>query len=394
MIRTGLIGTAVAAANEADPLRSEVFDFQQPGQLSAHAPPQAAWLSPRDGAAFEDPRTTIEAEIKSVNGLPITSVTLLHNGTSAKVFKPANLDEAQHFKIRHRFKLFPGRNQVALIAANARATSSAEAARLTLSAPAAQEKSRVHVLSIGISQYQNAGKGFESLTYAADDARAFAEAARSHTNGQLYADVQSKLIVDADATRENILSGLQWLVDQTQPGDVVMLFASAHGFLDDRDNFYLATHGVDKERLRATAISWREILGVLHEELPACKRIVFLDACHGAGLADSGDRNPLHDLAAPELGTIFFASSSLQQSSFEHDEWRHGAFTKAILDVLGDRESDFQPKAGDGLINTLELEAGVSEKVRVMTGDRQHPLTYAPPSAKRINLLEVREVKR
>ena len=167
-----------------------------------------------------------------------------------------------------------------------------------------------------------------------------------------------------------------------------LAYGRGHGFLDDRDNFYLGSHEVDPNRLRSSAVPWREIVGILHEELPACKRLVFLDACHSAGIGNSATQNPLHDLAAPELGTIFYASCSMRQKSFEQDEWRHGAFTKAILDVLGDKEADVSPRTGDGLVSTVELALGVTDKVSTMTGDRQNPVVYSPDRLRRLNVLE------
>ena len=115
---------------------------------------------------------------------------------------------------------------------------------------------------------------------------------------------------------------------------------------------------------------------------------MFLDACHADGIGTAVSANPLHDLAAPEMGTVFYASCTMQQKSFENDEWQHGAFTRAILDVINDKSADVRPKTGDGLVSTLELAMGVIDKVSVMTGNRQNPVVYSPDRLNQINVLE------
>ncbi|MEZ6123204.1 MAG: caspase family protein [Planctomycetaceae bacterium] len=388
IISTGLVGAAedIAAANR-NTARPPI-NFQNRNTFDASLPPVVKITAPADSISVTDPRIDLQAAVSQVNALPITAVTLLHNGTPARVFRPTSAQEATGFQISHRLRLFPGRNEIALIAENSSATSAADDCRIVLDAPAAETRPQVHVLSIGIASYLNGGKGVENLTYAADDAKAFAEAVGRHSDGRLYGTIQSKLLLNENATRNSIQEGLQWLVDNVQQGDVVMLFCSAHGFLDDRENFYLATHEVNPDKLRSTAVSWREIVSLLHEDLPACRRLVFLDACHAEGIGASGAQNPLQELAAPELGTVFYASCTIQQKSFEREEWRHGAFTRAILDVLSDRKIDFSPSTGDGLVSTVELATGVSDKVSTMTGDRQNPVVYAPDKLKRLNILE------
>lgn len=390
IIETGAVGEAETIANNNLPTSPPPIDLNDRDSFAKHQPPQVTIQSPKGGETFEDPRVTIDATAIATNGLLISQVTLLHNGTPARVFRPSGQNQAARFELSHRLSLFPGRNEIAFIAENSSATSAVEDARITLNSPATEQKSNVYALAIGVADYANAGPNLHNLKFASDDATAFAESVSKHTNGRLYSSVDTKVLLDSEANRGNILDGLQWLVDNVKAGDVVMLFCSGHGFLDDRNNFYLGSHEVDPKKLRSTAVSWREIVGILHEELPACRRLVFLDACHADGIG-SGSQNPLQDLAAPELGTIFYASCTLQQKSFEKDEWKHGAFTKAILDVLGDKKADVSPSTGDGLVSSVELALGVTDKVSTMTGDKQNPVVYSPKRLQRVNVLEFQE---
>ncbi|MFN8706303.1 MAG: caspase family protein, partial [Planctomyces sp.] len=386
------LGDVDAAEHQADSARKlgKVVNLPDQKEFQAHRPPVVRIESPAPDSSPKDARSTVVAKASSENELPISRVTLLHNGTPARVFRPANPAEGKSLNISHRLTLFPGKNEISLIAENSSATSSADDCRIVLQSQATAEKSRVFVLSIGISSYLQHGKGLENLRFAADDARAFAAAVEQQSHGRIYEAVQTKLLLDDAARRTDFLEGLQWLVDQVKPGDVVMLFFSGHGFLDDGSNFYFSTHEVEPEKLRSTGVSWRDVIGILHEELPACKRLVFLDACHADGIAVSGTQSPLHDMAAPEMGTIFYASCTLQQKSFEREEWRHGAFTKAILDVLGDTAADVFPRTGDGLISTTELSLGVTDRVSTMTGNQQNPVVYSPDRLKLLNILELK----
>ena len=44
-----------------------------------------------------------------------------------------------------------------------------------------------------------------------------------------YRSEQIRKMVDAQATKANILAGLKWVRDQAKPGDVVLIYYSGHG---------------------------------------------------------------------------------------------------------------------------------------------------------------------
>lgn len=393
VLKTGDFDVAAKEVDAVIPNRTAKLDLQDPDVFSDVAPPKVQITFPNSNESIDDARTFVEAVVTSANQLPITEVTLLHNGTPAKVFRPRDEKQQQRFEISHRLKLFPGRNQISLVAANSTSTSNSESSAVILTSTAIEKKQKVWVLAIGISEYKSAGDELKNLRFATADAQAFADSVQQHTSGKLYAAVQTKVLLNEAAGRAEILDGLQWLVDNVQPGDVAMLFCSAHGFLDDKDQFYLGTHEVQPDRLRATAVPWREVTGILHEELPACQRLVFLDSCHAEGIRPLTASGVLHDLAAPEMGTVFYASCTMKQKSFEREEWRHGAFTKAILDVLTDRSADVFPKTGDGLLSHIELELGVVDRVSTMTGNRQNPVVYAPQQLRRNNVFEFQDTE-
>ena len=74
-----------------------------------------------------------------------------------------------------------------------------------------------------MSQYQNPSY---SLKFAAKDARDFVSAVATQT-GLLYRDVIIKILTDAQATKDEILDGLDWIRKATTSKDVAMIFLQA-----------------------------------------------------------------------------------------------------------------------------------------------------------------------
>ena len=290
-------------------------------------------------------------------------------------------------------QLKPGRNRLEVVASNGKATSSATGITVTLKrTPTRTPKpdvGDVYVLAVGVSEYLNREGGLLNIASADADARQFVSQLKRHANGRLYGDVNERLLDGKSATRTNVLDGFQWLVDNVKTGDTVMIFFSGHAFVDTQENFYLATRDADISRARATAVSWRQLIDMLHEDLPACRRLLFLDARPTEGGLKPGMRNPLLDLAAPELGMTFFASNTLQQAIAPEMGSRQGTFVRAITTTLGDRRSDLVPNPRDQLLNSLELGTGIRKRVQEASAGRQMPTYFATAARRADNLFEL-----
>jgi uncharacterized caspase-like protein len=153
-----------------------------------------------------------------------------------------------------------------------------------------------------------------------------------------------------------------------------MVFISSHGMRDTSGDFYLGTHEIDPDRLPATGIPSGEF--VRHVSKLPCKVLVFVDACHSGGVGARLVEDPLRELVTDEVGAILFASSVPREESLERPQWGHGAFSKAILDTLGDAASDLPPQDGQLTIN--ELEYWIDSRVQELTRGQQHPATRRP----------------
>lgn len=240
---------------------------------------------------------------------------------------------------------------------------------------------KLYVLAVGIGKYP---KEDMQLMFPAKDAKDFA-ATMETQKGKLYRDVVTKVIVDEQATRENILDGLEWIRKETTSRDVAMIFLAGHGLTDNRNQVYyfLPING-DPEKLMGTGISSH----VIQETVASIsgKVILFLDACYsanifkdkktrGIGVGVTNDvSGVVNELISAENGAVVFASSSKTQKSLESPEWGNGAFTKALLEGLSGK-ADF---AGKGKITVKMLDLYIAEKVKDLTKGDQTPIVQKP----------------
>jgi WD40 repeat protein len=379
VLQTGDVPRAIELANAVRSRPTEALDLRQPAVLSRLEPPRVRILEPADGTRTRAARITVRAEVESQNELPIVDVRVLVNGrpTAARNIVRESNDTDRRRTVERAVDLVPGRNEIAVLACNRESTSRPAAVSVTYQAPESEViMPKLYVLAVGISKY---ARPEFNLDFADRDAEGFAAAWRRQ-EGQAYAAVQTRVLVNEKANAVNIRDGLDWLVQSVTQHDVAMLFLSAHGTHDGANNYYFATHEIDPKRLRATAIPRSDIMELIQDELK-CKFFMFVDTCHAGGVTGTktkglGD-DPLRDLASDEVGAVVFCSSTPRELSQEDARWGHGAFTKAILDAMDDPSSDLNR---DGYLSITELDYQISERVKKLTEGKQHPVTQKPPS--------------
>lgn len=233
---------------------------------------------------------------------------------------------------------------------------------------------RLHVLAIGVSEYQRAEY---RLGLAAKDATDFGNAMRLQA-GRQYRDVQVRSLTNQQATRMAVIANLKWLSDNVGSGDIGMLFIAGHGVNGPDGQYYFLPHDGNHEQLEKTGLpqsAIRDTLGRMRG-----KAVLFVDTCFGGNAAGnfrtaSRELAPLaNDLAAAENGVIVFASSSGRQLSEENDAWGNGAFTRALVAGLSGRADLMRT----GRITFKGLDFYVSEEVSKLTDGRQTPVTLSP----------------
>ena len=168
---------------------------------------------------------------------------------------------------------------------------------------------------VGISDYEGT---VNDLEYCDEDAQAM----KSYFQSQGFT---IKMDLDGNATADNITAGLQWLIDNADPGDEICFSYSGHGAkapgygssIISADLYYV-THDYVMSYFNAVNCT---------------KKTAVMDACV---LADfHGD---------VETGTMF-ATASTNSSSYDWPPFEHGAYTYFWLQGVYDQGKIFAEDA-------------------------------------------------
>lgn len=251
-----------------------------------------------------------------------------------------------------------------------------------LMAPLAVQKWAV---VIGISSYRDSL--IAGLRYASSDARSFYDLLVSPQAGG-YAPSRVKLLLDADATSQNIRNALFSWLKQALAEDLVTIYFAGHGSPESPDspnNLYLLPYDARYDDITTSGFPMWDIETALKRFIRARKVVVIADACHSGGVGHSfdiarrGDRgvtvNPIstsiQNLSQIGDGIAVISASDDKQFSQEGEQWGggHGVFTYYLLKGLGG-DADYNR---DGQVTLGELIPYLSERVRRETGNAQSP---------------------
>jgi len=197
--------------------------------------------------------------------------------------------------------------------------------------------------------------------------------------GRLYSQVEVRLLTDAQATRDEVVDGLEWLQRQVTQHDVGMLFFAGHGINDASQGYTFLPANADPDRLKRTGVSMADVRTTLASL--AGKALFFFDTCHAGNVLGAGRRElprdlsgVINELAGTENGVVVFSSSTGRQFSYEDPAWRNGAFTLALVEGLNGAAA----APDSNRITHKTLDFYVSDRVKRLTDGRQTPVTQAP----------------
>jgi WD40 repeat protein len=383
---------SVQRANGASHRREETRPIE------AALPPVINIVSPGRDAAFTSPNLTLTYSVRSPSGLPVDKVEILLDGSPTGANAPGLDKNAGTKEVQQSVTIgLPAHDiDVGLIARSGTLVSEITHVKLTFrgAAPAPQEadalKPVLYALLVGVANYQNEKL---RLDYSAKDAEGVAAALKTQSGG-LYRDVKVKVLTDKDATATGMKDGLLWLQKETTSRDLAIVFLAGHGVTDAKNEFWFLPYEADTTRLFSTAVPRRDIVDVLRD-LPG-KKILFLDACHAGAVLPSGihtrgapvDLNStINDFATAESGLVVYGASTGREFSIESDDWKHGAFTKALIEAIGEGKADI---GHQGKITTALLDAYLAERVKELTGGEQHPVMSRPEAVPDFPLALVR----
>lgn len=146
---------------------------------------------------------------------------------------------------------------------------------------------RDFALLVGVGAFRD--QAFEPLRYAADDARQVA-AYLSDPQGGGFVPQDVVVLLDEEATRANILAHTERILSLAKPRDTVLLYFSSHGAYTQERQASVVCHdsratdrgGAHGPIVSAPSALVRDDLHDFLRRLPARKRAVVLDVCHGA----------------------------------------------------------------------------------------------------------------
>ena len=354
-------------------------------------PPAFTWLAPQAPTIeTTEPHVTIRVAVRSKSA--IKTVKILVNGRTQvpdHKLPPTGRDSDVYREIIHEVELTEGRNAIAVFAANQDAEVVSPERVVMYNPPGSKWwKPDLYMISIGISAYPSS---IPCLNYADDDAKALSHEFRQQ-QGTLFKNVHIQELYDDEATRDNIVEALEWLEQHTTQHDVAIIFVAAHGY-NEKKKYYLLPVDGDPERLRSTAVDWRdfiEVLGNLQSRV-----LFFLDTCHSGQLGADlyalrggavDNTEAIRELASDENGVVVMAASTGKEWAIELQDQQHGAFTQALLEGLRDGRADLTL---DGIVHLRELDHYLSERVKELTKGRQHPTTVKPSTISRFPVMQV-----
>lgn len=227
--------------------------------------------------------------------------------------------------------------------------------------PETSEESKVWAVVIGVSRYTH----MPVLNYSDDDAYRFYAFLKSPEGGAVP-DEQIALLIDEDATRQNILSRMQETVFKADENDIVMVYFSGHGL---KGSFIpIDFDGFNNQ------VAYEDMKSIL-DKSQARYKMCFADACHsGSLMAQKGVEETIDlyygSFDQVEAGTAFMLSSKAEEFSLEDGGLRQGVFSHYLIrGIKGAADVD-----RNKVITIGELYNYVRFEVRKYSGNLQTPM--------------------
>lgn len=221
----------------------------------------------------------------------------------------------------------------------------------------------VWALVVGVSAYNH----MPVLKYTDDDAYRMYAFLKSPEGGAID-DKRIRVLIDEDATHENIVNTMKSLFAQAGKNDLVMMYFSGHGL---KGSFLPIDYDGYNNKLLHDEVN------EIFKESPAKYKLCIADACHSGSLfamRDASAKNALatyyESLAQAQSGTALIMSSKSEETSLESSGLRQGVFSHFLIRGLkGEADTD-----NNNIVSVQELYDFINSNVQDYTGRRQSPV--------------------
>lgn len=329
-------------------------------------PPQVRITNHSSGESFDQSIIDVIVEAKDMGG-GVDEIRLFHNecavGGNVRGLQIVKKDKVLVKK--YKIKLLEGINLLRAVGFSKDRTEGKPHSIIVRYA-GKSEAIDLYLFVIGINKYKNPDL---ELNFALADAKALKEFFAKRKEG-LFDEIHIDEIYDSKATKTNIVESLKNLKAEEQ--DAVMVYVAGHGLMVNSEWYFVSYDLVtpeNEEQVKEKGISSSELAKIIMD-IPALKKVIFIDACKSGGLLMAfsrglEDRRAIAQLAR-STGIHVVAASTDKQLATEVSQLGHGVFTYTLLKGLsGDAQNRNNIVTIRGLITYIENELpAISEKYR------------------------------
>ena len=179
------------------------------------------------------------------------------------------------------------------------------------------------------------------------EARLLAQVA-SERSPAYYSEVQTRVLKENDATRDNILAGLDWLASNVRERDVAIVFLAGHGGIKSAGEVTTDYYHYGPLGGKITGSELRERFDKI-----AGRNVLFLQTCHANGVLHTADGE------RPFRNTLVICAC-------DDDEGATKLMGRQmILGLAGSAAAD------DGRVTTDSLALFLAERVKTLSKGKQ-----------------------
>lgn len=211
-----------------------------------------------------------------------------------------------------------------------------------------------HVFAVGLLEWQN--KSMWPSFPAAVPHRRDAQLVKFFKNAGVP-DEQVVYLQDAQATKAHVQHALNKLLDETDDGDLLIVYFAGHGYRNtDTDQTWFATYDAGKKDQSGWSV--KSIFNAIDERFSGNRALLVADCCHSGALYD--------EVVKRKAGEVAFAALT---SAYSHNT-STGAwtFTDSLLKALRGRSSiDYNR---DGEVELAEAARFIDGEMAFIEGQK------------------------